>query len=96
MVSQQLHWIGKIACMDEKQLPRKCLAAWHIHPRPVGRPQTTICHIYLHALWFAGVTEDSDKAGKLSDWMPKIQEDPKKWDAFRRSITPNLIGKKIV
>ena len=96
MVSRQLHWIGKIACMEEKRLPRKFLAAWHIHPRPVGRPQTTIRHTYLHALRFAGVTEESDKAGKLSDWMPTIQEDPKKWNTFPRSITPNLIGKKIV
>jgi len=28
--------------------------------------------------------------------MPTIQEEPKKWDTFRRSITRTLIGKKIV
>eukprot|EP00957_Ditylum_brightwellii_P161499 12296620-Ditylum_brightwellii.AAC.1 len=40
------------------------------------------------------VLEESDKDGKISDWMPKIQEDPKDWDTFHQSITPNLVGRK--
>eukprot|EP00957_Ditylum_brightwellii_P008774 665158-Ditylum_brightwellii.AAC.1 len=80
--------------MDEKRLPRKFLTAWHIHPRPVGRPQMTIRHTYFHALRFAGVLEESDKAGEISDWMPRFQDNPKEWDTFHQSITPNLIGRK--
>eukprot|EP00957_Ditylum_brightwellii_P086665 6594520-Ditylum_brightwellii.AAC.1 len=75
-------------------MPRKFLTAWHIHPRPVGCPQTTIRHTYSHALRFAGVLEELDKDRKISDWMPMIQEDPKQWDTFCRSITSNLIEKK--
>eukprot|EP00957_Ditylum_brightwellii_P019452 1467575-Ditylum_brightwellii.AAC.1 len=76
MISCQLHWIGKIACIDEKHLPRKFLTAWHIYPRPIG------------------VLEELDKDRKISDWMPKIQEDPKDWDIFCTSIMPNMIGRK--
>eukprot|EP00957_Ditylum_brightwellii_P113715 8670234-Ditylum_brightwellii.AAC.1 len=50
MVSCQLQWIGRITLMEETRLPCKFLAACHIHPRPVGRPQTTIRHTYVHAL----------------------------------------------
>eukprot|EP00957_Ditylum_brightwellii_P006836 517742-Ditylum_brightwellii.AAC.1 len=77
MVSRQLCWIGKIVCMDEKWLPWKFLTAWHTHPRPVDCPHTTIHHTYLHALWFAGTLETLDKDRKISDWMLKIQEEPK-------------------
>eukprot|EP00957_Ditylum_brightwellii_P130330 9941951-Ditylum_brightwellii.AAC.1 len=88
MVSCQLHWIGKIACMDEKRLPRKFLTAWHIHPRPVGCPQRTIRHTYLHTLRLAVVLEDLDKARKTSDWMPRIQDNPKEWDTFAEVLRP--------
>eukprot|EP00957_Ditylum_brightwellii_P100505 7661971-Ditylum_brightwellii.AAC.1 len=70
--------------MNESRLPRKFLAAWHIHPRPVGRPQTTIWHTYMHALRFAEVLPPEDKTGKLADWMPKIVEDPKEWENLRQ------------
>eukprot|EP00957_Ditylum_brightwellii_P187412 14273058-Ditylum_brightwellii.AAC.1 len=95
MVSWQLRWLGKITCMEETCLPCKFLTAWHIYHRPVGCPCMTIHHTYLHALKFTGVLEKLDKEGKISDWVPKIQEDPKEWDTFCRSITPNLIGRKI-
>eukprot|EP00957_Ditylum_brightwellii_P173385 13201197-Ditylum_brightwellii.AAC.1 len=36
IVSRQLRWIGRIALMEETRLPCKFLAAWHIHPQPVG------------------------------------------------------------
>ena len=94
MVSRQLRWVGKIALMEETRLPRKFLAAWHVHPRPVGRPQTTIRHTYVHALRFAEVIPPTDKTGKLSDWLPKITEEPKEWEKLRRCLTPNLIGRK--
>eukprot|EP00957_Ditylum_brightwellii_P049316 3742054-Ditylum_brightwellii.AAC.1 len=63
--------------MDEKWLPWKFLTAWHTHPRPIGCPHTTICHTYLHTLRFAGALEELDKDRKISDLMPKIQDDLK-------------------
>eukprot|EP00957_Ditylum_brightwellii_P025613 1935540-Ditylum_brightwellii.AAC.1 len=51
-------------CMDKNCLPCKFLTVWYIYPRPIGRPQTTIRHTYLHALQFAGVLEESDKDRK--------------------------------
>eukprot|EP00957_Ditylum_brightwellii_P149765 11405447-Ditylum_brightwellii.AAC.1 len=50
LASRQLRWISKIAHMDESRLPRKFLVAWHMNPCPVGRRQTTIHHLYIHAL----------------------------------------------
>ena len=94
LVSRQLKWIGKIALMPENRLPRKFLAAWHFHPRPTGRPQTTIRHSYIHALRFAGVLPEEEKNGKLADWLPQIADDPKEWERFRRSLTPNLTGRQ--
>eukprot|EP00957_Ditylum_brightwellii_P102129 7785538-Ditylum_brightwellii.AAC.1 len=77
MASRQLRWLGKIAQMDETPLPRKFIGAWHTNPRPVGRPQQTIWHTYLHALRMVGVIPQEDKEGKFATWFPQAIEDPK-------------------
>eukprot|EP00957_Ditylum_brightwellii_P035180 2667553-Ditylum_brightwellii.AAC.1 len=64
--------------MDETRLLCKFVTAWHVHPRPVGCPHTTICHTYLHMLWFAGILVETDTVRKFSDWTLKIMEYPKK------------------
>eukprot|EP00957_Ditylum_brightwellii_P057255 4338608-Ditylum_brightwellii.AAC.1 len=79
--------------MPENRLPCKFLAAWHFHPQPTGRPQTTIYHSYLHPLCFVEVLPEGEN-GKLVDWMPRIVEDPKEWERFQRSLTPNLIDRQ--
>eukprot|EP00957_Ditylum_brightwellii_P000098 7369-Ditylum_brightwellii.AAC.1 len=81
--------------MEEAQLPCKFIATWHIHPSPVGCLQTTIHHTYVHALQFAEVIPPMDKSGKLSDWLPKITEEPKEWENLRCGLTPNLTGQNI-
>eukprot|EP00957_Ditylum_brightwellii_P178830 13621594-Ditylum_brightwellii.AAC.1 len=91
-ISRQLRWIRKIAMMNESQLPRKFVNAWHPNPRPVGCPLTTTRHTYLHALRVAEVISEDDKQGKLKNWMPTIHQDPIGWDKWRLEITPNLAG----
>eukprot|EP00957_Ditylum_brightwellii_P038858 2937287-Ditylum_brightwellii.AAC.1 len=61
MASQQLCWLGKIAQMEETRLPCKFIGAWHVNPHPVGRPQQTISHKYLHALHMMGAILTEDK-----------------------------------
>eukprot|EP00957_Ditylum_brightwellii_P071695 5450562-Ditylum_brightwellii.AAC.1 len=63
--------------MEESCLPRKFLNAWHPNPQLVGRPLTTIRHTYLHALQYIGEIPEDDNKGKLNDWLPAIQQDPK-------------------
>eukprot|EP00957_Ditylum_brightwellii_P173146 13181420-Ditylum_brightwellii.AAC.1 len=57
--------------MEESQLPRKFINAWHPQAHPVGCPLTTIRHTCLHILKYAKVilkdgeqdNSDDDKAG---------------------------------
>eukprot|EP00957_Ditylum_brightwellii_P191947 14611479-Ditylum_brightwellii.AAC.1 len=67
LASRQLHWLGKIACMEETRLPQKFIGAWHINPHPTGHPQQTIWHMYLCALRLVGTIPADDKEGKFSD-----------------------------
>eukprot|EP00957_Ditylum_brightwellii_P136541 10412638-Ditylum_brightwellii.AAC.1 len=92
VTSRHLRWIGKIALMKESWLPRKFLTAWHPNVRPVGRPLTTICHTYLHALWLVGAILEFDDDRKLNDWMPGIREDPSVWERKRLELTSRIIG----
>eukprot|EP00957_Ditylum_brightwellii_P203720 15335926-Ditylum_brightwellii.AAC.1 len=66
--------------MDKSCLPRKFLAAWHRNTRHIGRRQTTIRHLYIHALHMIGTISEDDKAGKLSDWFPQVLGDPEAWE----------------
>ena len=92
IASRQLRWVGKIACMSESRLPRKFINAWHQNPRPIGRPLTTIRHTYLFALKLIGAIREDDDDGRLSDWMPPIQQNPAEWEACRLALTPHNIG----
>ena len=94
MASRQVRWLGNIARMGENRLPRKFIAAWHTNPRPMGRPQQTLRHTYLHALRMLGAIPQDDKEGKLETWFPQAIDDPKDWERRRRALTPNLIGRK--
>ena len=60
LASRQLRWLGKVARMEEKRLPRKFIGAWHVNPRPTGRPQQTIRHTYLRALRLMGAIPEDD------------------------------------
>ena len=92
LASRQLRWLGKIARMEETRLPRKFIGAWHVNPRPIGRPQQTIRHTYLRALRLMGAISEDDKEGKFSDWFPQATKDPKDWEKCPRLLTPNLIA----
>eukprot|EP00957_Ditylum_brightwellii_P142945 10892095-Ditylum_brightwellii.AAC.1 len=94
LASRHLRWIGKIAHMDESCLPRKCLAAWHRNPYPVGRRQTTIRYSYIHALRMIDAILEDDKAGKLSDCLPQLTDDLEAWERRRKPLTPNILGPK--
>eukprot|EP00957_Ditylum_brightwellii_P054328 4115998-Ditylum_brightwellii.AAC.1 len=63
--------------MNKTRLPRKFIGAWYTNPRPVGRPQQTIQHTYLHALHIVGSIPTEDKEGKFATWFPQATEDPK-------------------
>eukprot|EP00957_Ditylum_brightwellii_P204439 15339252-Ditylum_brightwellii.AAC.1 len=78
--------------MDESCLPQNFINAWHINPRPVGRPLTTIRHTYLHTIKLTKEIPWEDKDGRLTDWMPTIQLDPQEWDNHRLALTPNIVG----
>eukprot|EP00957_Ditylum_brightwellii_P199120 15178070-Ditylum_brightwellii.AAC.1 len=80
--------------MEETRLPRKFIGAWHVKPRPTGRPQQTIRHTYLRALRLMGSVLEDDKEGKFSDWFPQATKHPKDWGKHWRLLTPNLIGRK--
>ena len=43
---RQTNWIGAIAKMNEKKLPRKLIASWTKQPRKPGRPQATFRDSY--------------------------------------------------
>eukprot|EP00957_Ditylum_brightwellii_P190874 14533071-Ditylum_brightwellii.AAC.1 len=63
--------------MEETPLPCKCIDTWHTNPCPVGRPQQTIWHTYLHALRMMGTIPMEDKEGKLDMCFPQATEDLK-------------------
>eukprot|EP00957_Ditylum_brightwellii_P191991 14615849-Ditylum_brightwellii.AAC.1 len=94
MASRQLLWFGKIALMEEKHLPRKFICAWHMNPRPFGRPQQTIRHMCLSALHLMGAIPVANKQGNFAMWFPQVTNDPKEWEARRKLLMPNLIGRK--
>eukprot|EP00957_Ditylum_brightwellii_P162792 12396825-Ditylum_brightwellii.AAC.1 len=94
MASRQLRWLGKIALMEETRLPRKFIGAWHVNPHPIRRPQQTIRHTYLSALCLMGAISTDDKQGNFATWFPQATNDPKEWEARRKLLTPNLIGRK--
>eukprot|EP00957_Ditylum_brightwellii_P127161 9695894-Ditylum_brightwellii.AAC.1 len=95
MASRQLRCLGKIAQIDKTRLPRKFIGAWHTNPRPVGCPQQTIWHTYLHALCIMGAIPKEDKEGKFETWFPQAIEDLKEWVRCRKLFTPNLIGQQV-
>eukprot|EP00957_Ditylum_brightwellii_P004556 346545-Ditylum_brightwellii.AAC.1 len=69
--------------MEETCLPHKFIGAWHTNPCPVGQPQQTIQHTYLHALHalrMMGVISTEDKEGKFATWFPQATKDPKEWE----------------
>eukprot|EP00957_Ditylum_brightwellii_P175671 13375941-Ditylum_brightwellii.AAC.1 len=80
--------------MDKTRLPRKFIGAWHTKPCPVGRPQQTIRHTYLHALWMVEAIPTEDKEGKFATWFPQVTKDPKEWERRQKLLTPNLIGQQ--
>ena len=92
MVNKQLHWLGKVANMPENRIPRKFLNAWHRASRPVGRPQQTMRHTYIHALQLAKFIPEDDYSGKLADWVPKTSTN--EWNEKRKELTPRILGRK--
>eukprot|EP00957_Ditylum_brightwellii_P146761 11172932-Ditylum_brightwellii.AAC.1 len=88
LASRQLRWLGKVARMEETRLPPKFIGAWHINPRPTGRPQQTIRHTYLHVLCLMGTIPADDKEGKFSDWFPKPPRIPKIGENAGDSLHP--------
>eukprot|EP00957_Ditylum_brightwellii_P169934 12934779-Ditylum_brightwellii.AAC.1 len=80
--------------MEETCLRCKFIGALHANFCPVGRPQQTIQHTYLHALCMMGAIPMEDKEGKFAMWFPQATKDPKEWERRRKLLTPNLIGQK--
>eukprot|EP00957_Ditylum_brightwellii_P021784 1643625-Ditylum_brightwellii.AAC.1 len=93
IASRQLCWLGKVALMVETRLPWKLIGAWHINPCPTSRPQQTIWHMYMRALFLMGAILADDKEGNFSDWSPQATEDPKEWERHWRLLTPNIIDR---
>eukprot|EP00957_Ditylum_brightwellii_P101749 7754207-Ditylum_brightwellii.AAC.1 len=94
MASRQLCWLSKIALIEETCLPRKFIGAWHANSHPVGRPQQTICHMYLCELHMMRKIPMDDMEGIFAMWFPQATIDPKEWERHRKLLTPNLIDQK--
>jgi hypothetical protein len=65
---RQANWIGKMALMDDKRMPRQLLASWVNNPRKVGRPQ--LCYRQTFARTIKQIVE-SDYNGTFKLWMPQ-------------------------
>eukprot|EP00957_Ditylum_brightwellii_P016603 1248107-Ditylum_brightwellii.AAC.1 len=72
--------------MSENRIPRKFLNAWHGTSRPVGRPQQTMRHTFIHALKLAKFIPEDDHSGKWADWVPKTNTN--KWNEKQKELTP--------
>eukprot|EP00957_Ditylum_brightwellii_P087908 6694519-Ditylum_brightwellii.AAC.1 len=94
MASRQLQCFGKIALMEETCLPRKFIGALHVNPRPIRRPQQTIQHTYLSALHLMGAIPVDGKQRNFATWFPQVNNDLNEWEARRKLLMPNLIGRK--
>ena len=68
IIERQLSWLGKIARMNDRRLPKKFLTAWCRNNRRRGRPQTSLRHSHGEALQTALLLKDDQ--GKLADWLP--------------------------
>eukprot|EP00957_Ditylum_brightwellii_P114096 8698712-Ditylum_brightwellii.AAC.1 len=90
MASRQLLWLGKVANMSENRIPCKFLNAWHRASRPVGRPQQTMRHTYIHPLQLANFIPEDDHLGKLAYWVPKTNIN--KWDEKQKELTTCILG----
>eukprot|EP00957_Ditylum_brightwellii_P153449 11678804-Ditylum_brightwellii.AAC.1 len=80
--------------MDKTRFLRKFIGACHTNPCPVGRPQQTIRHTYLHALRMVRSIPREDKEGKFATWFPQAIKDPKEWERRQKLLMPNLIGQQ--
>ena len=72
---RQLRWLGHVARMDPERLPRKFLACWCPHNRPVGRPLLPYGESVGNALARAGITGDWHAlAIEKNTWRSEIRD----------------------
>ena len=48
----------------------------------------------MYALHMIEAIPPDDKQGQLETWFKPILDDPRAWEARRKTLTPNLIGWK--
>jgi hypothetical protein len=78
---RQLRWIGKLARMPMKRLPRRLLAAWVENPRKRGRPQTSLRNTMIETLKEA-LDDQVSKDAPLEEWIDSAKD---------RSLWENII-----
>ena len=72
---RQLRWLGHVARMGPERLPRKFLACWCPHNRPVGRPLLPYGESVGNALARAGITGDWHAlAIEKNTWRSEIRD----------------------
>ena len=75
----RLVWMGKIASLPFSRNPRIFLNAWVSSPRPIGRPNLTICESFLKSLNYCHEHGGKDfkhlkcPNRKLEQWLPMAQ-----------------------
>jgi hypothetical protein len=75
---RQLRWIGKLARMPMKRLPRQLLAAWVNNPRKRGRPQTSLRNTMIETLQEA-LDDQVSKDAPLEEWIDSAK-DQRLWE----------------
>ena len=74
-----LRWVGHVARMDMKRLPRKFLTGWVEHKRPIGGPTMTFGRTVKKALKQATISTDfkswSKTAQSRTEWRKRIKHE---------------------
>ena len=91
---RQTNWIGAIAKMDTKKLPRKLIAAWTKVPRKPGRPQANIRDSYRTCIQI--LIPDLNPSLPLTTWIeiagsPKWTELKNVWWKQITSVASDII-----
>jgi hypothetical protein len=84
---RQTNWIGDIAKMNTKKLPRKLIASWTKESRKPGRPQTTFRDSYRTCI--QNLIPEVQPSLPLSTWI-EIAGSPK-WSELKNAWWKNVI-----
>ena len=87
--ARQLIWLGKIAKMNQQQMPRKMLACWTTNRRKPGRPQLNVRNSFVDSL--NRIIPNLPKDCDLNSWLPILAQNNWSNSVSKWLATINLV-----